>query len=154
MKAGHIVKNKGLKCIYTTENELLTAAAALMCEHRIGSLVVMDKEGQNLRSIVTERDLLYVVGRNHGDISSIKVCDVMAKELITCSVDDTLDDVMDLMMNNSTGKRIRHLPVLDEGKLAGIISISDVVDALLTKVEFENKLLKSYIKNWPDADGV
>ena len=154
MKAGHIIKNKNAKCIFTTENQLLTEAAVLMCEHRIGSLIVMDKEGQNLKSIVTERDLLYVVGCNSRELSSVKVSDVMAKELITCSVNDTLDQVMDLMINNVTGKRIRHLPVLDEGKLAGIISISDVVDALLTKVEFENKLLKSYIKNWPDADGI
>ena len=150
MKVGNILEKKGVEQFCASENQPLTEAAAIMSENRIGSLVVME-EGK-VTSIVTERDVMMAVGRFNGEISSVKVADVMPKTLITCDVDYTLDRVMDLMINNDTGKRIRHLPVLDDGKLAGVISISDVVEALLTKTEFENKLLKNYIKNWPDAD--
>ena len=152
MKVGHVLKQKGTTCHSTSENQLLTAAAEVMSENRVGSLVVMD--GEAIKSIVTERDLMLAVARYKGEISGVKVADVMAKQLITCSAEATLDEVMTLMVNNDTGKRIRHLPVLDDGKLVGVISISDVVEALLTKVEFENKLLKGYIKNWPDAEAM
>ena len=152
MKVGHVLKQKGTSCFSASENQLLTEAAEIMSEKRVGSLVVM--EGDAIKSIVTERDLMLAVANYRGEISSIKVSDVMAKLLITCDAEDTLDKVMDLMINNETGKRIRHLPVLEDGKLLGVISISDVVEALLTKTEFENKLLKGYIKNWPDAEAM
>ena len=151
MKVGHVLEQKGLRSFSTTKNQSLTEAAALMAEHRIGSLVIMEHD--KVTSIVTERDVMMAVGRSHGEISNVKVEDVMAPSLVTCDVDDTIDQVMDLMINNSTGHRIRHLPVLKEGELAGVISVSDVVEALLTKIEFENKLLKNYIKNWPDGEG-
>ncbi len=150
MKVGHIIEEKGVQRFCTTANQSLTDAATLMCENRIGSLVVLD--GEDIKSIVTERDVMMAVGGCHGEISGLTVGDVMPKLLITCNVEDTLDHVMDLMINNETGRRIRHLPVLDKSKLVGVISISDVVEALLTKQEFENKLLKNYIKNWPDAE--
>jgi len=150
MKVGHVIGEKGVEQFCTTGNQSLTEAATLMSENRIGSLVVL--EGEAIKSIVTERDVMMAVGRCQGEISAVKVEDVMAQMLITCDVNDTLDHVMDLMINNETGHRIRHLPALEDGRLAGVISISDVVEALLTKQEFENKLLKNYIKNWPDAE--
>jgi CBS domain-containing protein len=152
MIVGHVLEKKGLQRFCTTENRLLTEAAVIMCENRVGSLVVMG--GEVIKSIVTERDVMMAVGRYNGEISTVKIADVMPTMLVTCDIGDTLDRVMDLMINNETGHRIRHLPVLDNGKLAGVISISDIVEALLTKVEFENKLLKNYIKNWPDGEAV
>ncbi|TPW16708.1 MAG: Inosine-5'-monophosphate dehydrogenase [Halothiobacillaceae bacterium] len=150
MKVGYVLEQKGVQSYSTTADQPLTRAAAVMTEQRIGSLVVT-AEGR-IESIVTERDVLFAVGRYQGEISALTVRDVMAPTLVTCSSDDTLDRVMDLMINNRTGHRIRHLPVVDNGELRGVISISDVVEALLTQVEFENKLLKNYIKNWPDAN--
>lgn len=112
----------------------------------------MVMEGGRLVSIVTERDVLLAVG-SHGDsLSDVTVGKVMARQLIICSSDDTLDRAMDMMTNNATKKRIRHLPVVDDEVLVGVVSIGDVVDALLTKTRFENQLLKNYIKNWPEEE--
>lgn len=152
MKVGQILKQKGSGNFSISPDQLLTEAAALMSEHRIGSLVIF--EGQRPVSIVTERDIMLAVTKYGSDLNKAKVNEVMASKLIVCDAEASLDDAMDLMMNNATGHRIRHLTVLDGEAFVGVISIGDVVSALLTKTEFENKLLKNYIKNWPDEEEV
>ncbi len=149
MKVSHILNKKSSESFSISPEQSMTEAVKLMTEHRIGSVVVM--EGDELKSIVTERDVLIALGE-HGSLDKIKVADVMAPKLITCPSDTTLDEAMDMMINNDTGKRIRHLPIVDDGKYVGMISIGDVVEALLTKTAFENKLLKNYIQNWPDEE--
>lgn len=123
-------------------------AVSLMARHRVGSLAVM--EGERLLSIVTERDVLCAVD-SHGEAAGrLSVREIMAPRLVTCSADMALDEAMDLMFHNITGRRIRHLPVMEGERLLGVISIGDVVHALLTETRFENKLLKHYIRCWPD----
>lgn len=119
-------------------------------KHRVGSLLVRDNG--KLVSIVTERDIVWAAGKMGTSLKDVKVRDIMATTLVTCDIDDSLDHAMDLMTRNPTRQRIRHLPVLDNNELAGVISIGDIVHALLTETKFENNLLKNYIKNWPDAD--
>ena len=149
MNISHILTKKGGDNFSISPDQPLAEAVALMARQRIGSVVVM--AGDELKSIVTERDVLIAVGEQ-GSLDGIKVSDVMAPRLVTCSTETTLDEAMDMMINNETGRRIRHLPVVDGDNYVGIISIGDVVEALLTKTEFENKLLKNYIKNWPDDE--
>ena len=148
MKVGQILKQKEGGHFSISAEQPLTEAAAVMSENRIGSLVILD--GQQPLSIVSERDVMLAVSKYGTDLGSVTVGDVMASQLIVCDAEMTLDEAMEMMINNDTGHRIRHLPVLNEGIFAGVISIGDLVSALLTKTEFENKLLKSYIKNWPD----
>ncbi len=150
MNISHILTNKGGGNFSISADQPLAEAVALMARQRIGSVVVLDEKGE-LKSIVTERDVLMALGEK-GSLDGVRVSDVMAPRLVTCSTETTLDEAMDMMINNETGRRIRHLPVVDGDNYVGIISIGDVVEALLTKTEFENKLLKNYIKNWPDEE--
>jgi len=132
-----------------SSNQTLSDAVSIMSENRIGSIVVIDND--QLVSIVTERDVLIAVAQ-HRDFNTLAIADVMAPSLITCDIDASLDEAMSLMISNATGRRIRHLPVVENGKFQAMISIGDVVEALLTKTELENKLLKNYIQNWPDEE--
>jgi len=151
MNVESILKNKDVGNYISEENNLLAEAIKTMADNRIGSLIIL----QNGRpaGIVTERDVMYAAAEYGDKMFSLKVSDVMSSHLITCDLESTLDHAMEMMINNETEHRIRHLPVVDnEGQFSGIISMSDVVSALLTKTEFENKLLMNYIKNWPDAN--
>ena len=150
MKVNHILKQKGPNIYSITPDRLLTEAVALMMQNRIGALVVLD-EGR-LVSIVTERDVMGAVDKYVANLAEVRVRDVMAPKLITCDAQDTLDHVMNVMMSNSLGHRVRHLPVMREGEFVGLLSIVDIVQALLTETQFENNLLKNYIKNWPESE--
>jgi len=151
MKVSQILKQKGLESYSVKADQLLTHAVELMTDNKVGSVIVTSEDG-GLASIVTERDVMYAARKYNADLSQVKVSDVMAPELVTCTGEETLEQAMDIMMNNSTGHRIRHIPMVNDGKLVGVISIGDIVESLLNKAKFENKLLKSYIKNWPETE--
>ena len=150
MKIRHILEKKGHQCHSIAPEQSVPEAVRLMIHNRIGSLVVMDS-GQ-IVGIVTERDVVWAAGEHSVNLINMSVHNIMAKTLVTCTGEDSLDHAMDLMTRNPSKQRIRHLPVIDNGKLIGLISIGDIVHALLTKTEFENKLLKNYIKHWPDEE--
>lgn len=149
MRIGHLLKNKMTGNFCISGDESLVKAAAVMNQNHIGSLVV--KEGGKVVSIVTERDVMRAVSDHSGRLAELKVADVMATTLICCDADDSVDHIMDIMINNETGHRIRHLPVMENGNFIGVISMSDIIQALLTETKFENNLLKNYIKNWPEG---
>lgn len=151
MKVVNILRKRGGKYHSIAPDQSLADAVALMMQHRIGSLVVM--EGARLVSIVTERDVMRAVHEHRENFSQVKVRDAMAPSLVLCKEVCTLDEAMEKMFTNETGQRIRHLPIVAEtGEVLGVISIGDIVEALLTEVRFENKLLKHYIKNWPEPE--
>lgn len=149
MNVGHILKTKGAEVYAIGPDQPLTDAVELMMRHHIGSLAVMN-EGK-LVSVVTERDVMRAVDDSLGEFVSLRVRDVMAPKLVCCEAQDGLDTAMELLFKNELGQRIRHLPVKDGEELLGIISIGDLVQTLLTETRFENKLLRSYIKNWPET---
>lgn len=146
MKVGDIRKNKGKPVIGVTPTDTLSAAVALLATKRIGSLVVLD--AGELVGIITERDLVGVLDTNPDTWAAMPVADAMTPNPIVCDPESTLKEVMSLMMENS----IRHLPMVHDGKLEGMLSITDIVDQLLEAAKFENKLLKNYIQNWPDGE--
>lgn len=148
MKVGSLLKRKGTEYHAIAPDEPIGEAVRRMMEKRIGSLLVM--EDGKLVSIITERDVMAAVDRYDGQITELRVRDMMASQLITCSTRDNVDEIMELMFNNPAKRRIRHLPVVDDGELRGIVSISDVVAAMLTETRFENQLLKNYVRNWPE----
>lgn len=150
MKVRHIFRKKGYEYHTIGPEELLKDAVAAMMTHRIGSLLVT--EDDELLSIITERDVMRTVHERQGECFRIQVRDVMAPHLVCCRAEDSVDEAMELMFRNETGKRIRHLPVLDGKQLVGVLSIGDVVEALLTETRFENRLLKTYIKHWPEDE--
>jgi CBS domain-containing protein len=150
MKVRHLFDTKGYNLYFIAPEEPLTHAVEIMMRHRIGSLAVMENE--QLVSIVTERDVMHAVYQRLDAFRTITVREVMAPALVYCQADESIDEAMERMFNNELGRRVRHLPVLDGDQLMGIISIGDIVQALLTQVRFENRLLRSYIKNWPEAE--
>jgi len=152
MRVGHLLRNEKT-CHGIEPHQPLLAAVRLMMQHRVGALVVLDAGA--LVGIITERDVLGAVDRHTEDLREagrLRVADLMSTRLVVCSSDTGVDQAMALMLHNETGQRVRHLPVVDEGHLRGVISIGDVIQALLTETEFEAKLLRNYIKNWPEPD--
>ena len=140
MKIDEILRNKGHDVITITESKSVLAAVEVLVEHNIGGLVVT--EGDRPTGILTERDILRLTARSPGELGSIQVGSVMTRELITATLEDELSQIMDVMTEN----KIRHLPVLEGGRLVGIISIGDLVNACRVVAEEENSQLRQYIQ--------
>lgn len=139
-----ILKIKGAQIFSIGPDALLPQAVGLMVEHDIGSLLVMEK-GQ-MAGLLTFREVLAAVHRHRGDIHEVKVAEVMVRDPARGHPDDTIDQLRSVM----TASHIRYLPIMERGILIGILSFHDVAKAALRAVNFENKLLKRYIKNWPE----
>lgn len=117
----------------------LADAAALLSENRIGALVVV--VGERVTGILSERDIVRAVARDGEGALASKVSDKMTGTVVTCGPQDTMAAVM----NRMTAGRFRHLPVVDNGRLAGIVSIGDVVKFRLAEIERESSMLRDYI---------
>lgn len=127
-----------------TPDSSILAAITLMGQHDIGSLVV--KEGEQMVGLLTDRDIVRALRKASCNLSSALVREVMVASPVVGHPEDTADQVRRLM----TESHISHLPVVGEEGLIGIISFYDVARTALSNVEFENKLLKRYIKDWPE----
>lgn len=124
---------------------LVTEAIGMMVSRNIGSLVVLDEAGK-VAGIITERDVLRAAHKHACDLTTLGVKDLMTRRLITAGPDDSVDHARSIMTEN----RIRHLPVMQGDQLLGLLTFHDVAKAVLEKTNFENQLLKKYIKNWPE----
>ena len=135
-----ILDSKGDAVLTIGPDATLADVAQKLVEHNIGSLVVCRND--ELVGIITERDLLHSWAQGNEDLTAVQVQRIMTAELVTASPADPVEKIMGLM----TTKRIRHLPILSEGKLAGLVSIGDVVKAHLNHLAVENKFMKDYIQ--------
>lgn len=140
MKIEEILRIKGHDVVTISESRSVLDAAQALVDHNIGGLVVT--EGKLPTGILTERDILRVTARTPSEVDSIQVATVMTRDLITAEPGDQLTEVMDVMTEN----KIRHLPVMEGGRLVGIISIGDLVSACLSLAEDENSHLRQYIQ--------
>jgi CBS domain-containing protein len=139
-----ILKLKG-DAVYGVEPDApLPQAVAVMVDRDIGSLVV--QHGRQMVGLLTFREVLSALHRHRGDIHAVKVAEVMVGNPVVADPDDSMDQVRSVMTEN----HIRYLPVLKAGALLGIVSFHDIARAALKLANFENKLLKQYIKNWPE----
>jgi len=146
MTLQEILAAKGTKVFTIQADATLEDAVEQLVKQRIGSLVVCDRhltEGEQLVGIVTERDLLYHLAARKDSLSEVKVSDIMTRDVITGTTDEPVEQVMGIM----TAKRIRHLPILSEGRLVGMVSIGDVVKAQHDKLALENRFMKDYIQS-------
>ena len=141
MNVATILKAKGSDVATVKPTVTLGEAAVLLSERRIGAVVVM--EDRKVLGIVSERDIVKAVARNAGEALKAPVRDVMTSRVITCSLNDSVDELMDSM---TTG-RFRHLPVIEYGELAGIISIGDVVKHRIAETVMETEAMRLYIAN-------
>jgi CBS domain-containing protein len=127
MTVANILKIKGKVYKTVRPGETVREFAQHLKDERIGAMIVTE-DGAHLDGIVSERDIAFGLAKHGEKIANMKVSDVMTKVVLVCSPLDSIDEVMDLM----TQRRIRHLPVKEEEKLVGIISMGDVVKAHLT----------------------
>lgn len=142
MKIRDLLRAKGPVVVTIAPDVSIQEAMRVLVENRIGALVVVDGK---IRGIITERDLLRWGAEDVQRLGTSRVRDLMTVEVITASPDSRIEEVMDIMVE----RRIRHLPVMENGALCGIISIGDVVNALRQSVEVENRYLHAYIQGTP-----
>ena len=139
MKIENILATKGSNVVTARAKQSLKQAIDLLVEFNIGALVVTDEAGKPV-GIISERDLIRAVARGE-DVHTRLVSDVMTKKVIVASPQDDRESVMQTM----TVKRFRHLPVMDKGKLIGIVSIGDIVKAQLSQYRGEIETLETQI---------
>ena len=118
-------------------------AAATLSEKRIGALIV-SSDGQEVAGILSERDVVRWLGREGASCLNLPVADVMTAKVITCAPEDEVERIMERM----TEGRFRHMPVMEDGKLAGVISIGDVVKYRMGQLEHETEALAGMIKGY------
>lgn len=144
MQVREIVKLKGGTLYTTTPAATLDQAIETMADLDVGSLVVMD--GGRMAGMLSFREVLLALRKHACSPDGILVGDVMVREPVTAYPAMEANELRRLMIE----KHSRYLPVIEEGTLLGVISFLDVAKAVLEEQSLENKLLKSYIKNWPE----
>ncbi|MDY0881493.1 CBS domain-containing protein [Dongia soli] len=140
MTVAHLLRGKPIRLVTIPSYETLTKATEILARERIGALIVT-APGGDLAGILSERDIVRAIARDGTAAVMAKVSDIMTADVVCCSPDDTVDAVMTLM----TAKRFRHVPVKENGKLVGMISIGDVVKAKVEDAERESADLRAYI---------
>lgn len=141
MLVSQILKSKSSDAVMTATPDLKIAEAAkLLSEKRIGTLVISE-DGKVPLGILSERDIVRELGRQGGECLNHSVKSLMTKELVTCGREDRADRILQQM----TEGRFRHMPVLEDGKMIGLISLGDVVKARLSEVSMEKDALQDMI---------
>lgn len=144
MQVREIMRIKGNALFTAVPGQSLASAIDAMADADVGSLVVM--EGGRMTGMLTFREVLRAIRQNSGRTEALKVGDVMLSKPITVSPEMETSDLRRLMVDT----RSRYLPVMDGTMLLGVVSFLDVAKAVLEEQGFENRMLKSYIKHWPE----
>ncbi len=148
MKVSDILRVKGNTLFTVLPDQPLADAASTMAEHDIGSLVAM--EHGDLVGMLTFREVIQGVVRNGGRVDGLMVRSVMDDHPLTCTPDTEIDEVRRMMLN----RHARYMPVMNQKTLMGVISFYDVAKAVVDGQDFENRMLKAYIRDWPvEAEG-
>lgn len=140
MHVASILKMKGQAVETVRVDATLMTAVKRLSSKRIGAVVVTDKAGE-IVGIVSERDIVHTLAKDGVAALEWPVSEIMTRDVLTCTAGDTIDELMSRM----TARRCRHLPVVSDGALAGIISIGDVVKHHIAEVEMEAMAMRDYI---------
>lgn len=141
MKASDILKKKGSRVFTIGPRSTIGEALDNMIENKVGSMIVVDDD-QNPIGILTERDILRLVNKRRTvNWNTVLVKEVMTENIIIALPDDDVEYIMALMTKNF----FRHVPIIGDGKLEGLISIGDIVKSLLKDIKAENRYLSDYI---------
>jgi CBS domain-containing protein len=143
MKVSDILRVKGGTLFTVSPDQPLAEAVQTMAGNDIGSLVVMS-HGQ-LVGILTFREVILALVKNGGIIGKTTVRSVMDDSPLTCTPETEIDEVRRMML----GRHARYTPVMNKGMLMGVISFFDVAKAVVDAQDFENRMLKAYIRDWP-----
>jgi CBS domain-containing protein len=140
MLVSDILRHKGHTVVTVTPELEVDAFVALLADQRIGAAVV-SPDGIRVEGIVSERDVIFALAAHGPHVLTWSVGEICSREVAVALPADHLDDIMGVM----TERRVRHLPVVVEGELRGIVSIGDVVQMRVSELEEEQKALTSYI---------
>lgn len=140
MNVAHLLSVKGATVVTAHPQDTIASIAAVMAEHRIGAVVIVE-QGDRIAGILSERDIVRALAEKGGSILSSPASAYMTSKVVTATRDETIQQVMQRM----TSGRFRHVPVEDDGRLAGIVSIGDVVKQRLEDIEAEASAMRDYI---------
>jgi CBS domain-containing protein len=143
MQVKEILRVKGNRLLSIEPSGRAVDAVRTMSEQNLGSLLVLDQG--RMVGILTFREVLQSLAQRSGAIGEVRVGDIMVRDPVTAAPDMEVNDLRRTMLDSGA----RYLPVVQDGKLIGVISFRDVAKAVLEEQDFENKMLKGYIKNWP-----
>lgn len=146
MKVSDILRVKGNTLYTVTPDESLSTAVSTMADKDIGSLVVM--EHGELAGMLTFREVILAIVANGGQVGGALVRKAMDEAPVTCTLETDLDEIRRIMLD----RHARYMPVMDHRMLMGVISFYDVAKAVVDSQNFENKMLKAYIRDWPAED--
>lgn len=142
MLVASILQNKGNDVLTISPDAPIENAVSMLKKHGIGSLVV-SSTGRDVAGILSERDIVGALADQGGSLLAQPVSDLMSRNVTTCALGDTSRGVLEVM----TDRRIRHMPVVDNGELCGMVSIGDAVKARLDEVTHEADALREYISH-------
>jgi CBS domain-containing protein len=140
MNVEAILRNKGNRVATIRPDATVGAAVTILNRERIGALVVSE-DGKGVEGLLSERDIVIALAEHGLDLLACPVDEVMSRTVITCRPSDSVGDLMAEM----TTRRIRHFPVMSQGRLCGIVSIGDLVKSRLDEVEFEASSMRTMI---------
>lgn len=137
-----ILKSKDSDAVVTVSSDTpVSEAARILAEKRIGTVVVSDDDGATAAGILSERDIVRELANSGGGCLTRAVSEYMTRELVTCTREQSADAALQMM----TDGRFRHMPVVEDGKLIGLITLGDVVKALLSQLAMEKDALEGMI---------
>ena len=140
MSVAHILAEKGSATITVSADDTLEGASRLLTRHRIGALVIVGANGA-VQGILSERDVVRAVAERGCEGLAETVSNRMSHEVVTCSGSAGLTDLLSMM----TEGKFRHVPVVENGRLAGMVSIGDIVKHRLAEMEAEHQEMRAYI---------
>lgn len=140
MKLADVLHSKDPEIVKIGADNSIAEAARVLTERKIGAMLVEDEDG-GIVGLLSERDIVRGLGPHGADLHDVKVSELMTRNLIRCSPDDTVNEAMAMM----TDRRVRHLPVFDGDELVGFISIGDLVKCRITEVQAEAEAMRAYI---------
>jgi CBS domain-containing protein len=146
MKVSDILRVKGNTLYTVSPDQPLHEAVVTMAEHDIGSLVVMDHG--DLTGMLTFREVIRATVRQGGTLGAVTIRSVMDDAPLTCTPETEIDEVRRMML----GRHARYMPVLNGQTLMGVISFYDVARTVVEAQDFENRMLKAYIRDWPSEE--
>lgn len=140
MKLSEVLFEKGTRVYTAFETDPVLGAVETLVSHNIGALAILN-EDSNLCGVFSERDILRLVSKNAGQLTKLTVGEFMTRDVVTGSPEDTVDEAMSKM----TERRIRHLPILQHGRLLGMISIGDLVKSQLEETEYHKQQMENLV---------
>ena len=135
-----VTKLSKRKCFTLSENDTLKTVSEKLQKHNIGGLPVLSAQDNSIIGIVSERDLARYIFNNEFK-NDLPVAKIMSKNLITCNLNTSVTELMEIISNN----KIRHIPIMEEKKLLGMVSIGDVVNYIIDQYKEENQHLRDFI---------